>query len=430
MSLTSPTRTALNAGGPGLHHYPVTLRDDLRAHVTAKSSRALARYNWFVYPHSFSRELVDIVLTRFPIGRQADSIIYDPFVGAGTTLLACQEMGISAYGLDQLPLSQTLTMAKVAAYNTPSLIRTWRQLNQALLQATSWPVPSSDIPLIQNAFHPDMLSRLMLLNKLITERVSDITEQFFFRTALLSILEDSSRARKAGGWIRLLPSAPSASTLLPRFNQQVKQMLRDLCQESVARPIGGWHVDVGDARTHIVAPKITGVISSPPYLNRHDYTRIFCLELALSFVSGQQQLKDLRYQSLRSHVEARRIEGLATYAMPNSLRAVLNELAVRGLNDGRLLQTIEGYFEDMCATLHCIQASLQPGGFVALVLGNSRFSGVTIPVDDIVAEIGETVGLRWRETWVARQRGNSAQQMANFGRVPSRESVIIWTNDE
>jgi len=430
MSLTSSTRTTLNAEGPELRHYPVTLRDDLRAHVTAKSSRTRARYNWFVYPHSFSRELVDIVLTRFPIGRQAASIIYDPFVGAGTTLLACQEMGISAYGLDQLPLSQTLTMAKVATYNIPSLIRIWKRLRRGFLQATTWPVPSSDIPLVQNAFHPEMLSRLMLLDKLITELVNNVAEQSFFRTALLSILEDSSRARKAGGWIRLLPTAPSASTLLQRYNRRVKQMIKDLCQEPTARPIGSWHVDVGDARTHVVSSKVSGVISSPPYLNRHDYTRIFCLELALSFVSGQQQLKDLRYQSLRSHVEARKIEGLPTYEMPASLRVVLNELAVRDLNDGRLLHTIEGYFEDMHATLHCIQASLQPGGFVALVLGNSRFSGVTIPVDDIVAEIGETVGLRWRETWVARQRGNSAQQMANFGRVPSRESVILWTNDE
>lgn len=411
-------------------HYPGTPRDDLRLHVTAKSSRTRARYNWFVYPHSFSRELVDIVLTRFPIGRRPGSVIYDPFVGAGTTLLACQEMGISAYGLDQLPLSQTLSAVKVATYDVASLVQTWRCLNRALVQSTSWPVPSSDIPLVQNAFHSAMLSRLRLLNSLITEQVVDKAEQLFFRTALLSILEDSSRAHKAGGWVRLTSTAPAASTLLPRYNHRVKQMLSDLRQERVPRPTGDWRVDVGDARTHIVTPKVAGVISSPPYLNRHDYTRIFCLELALDFVSGQQQLKDLRYHSLRSHVEARKIDMPIMYTMPTSLRVVLDELTTRGLNDGRLLQTIEGYFEDMHATLHCIKASVQQGGFVALVLGNSRFSGVTIPVDEIVAEIGEAVGLRWCETWIARHRGNSAQQMANFGRVPSREGVILWTNDE
>ncbi len=414
-----------------LRRYQGIPRDDLRAYVTAKSSRTRPRYKWFVYPHSFSRELVDAVLTRFPVGRQPGSVIYDPFVGAGTTLLACQEMGISAYGIDQLPLSQTLTMAKVAAYDVDSLRHSWRHLNRAVLKATAWPIPISDIPLIRNAFDPAMLSRLMLLNGLITEIVSDATEQLLFRTALLSILEESSRARKAGGWVRLFPSAPSALTLMPRYNRQVKRMLKDLRQERSPRPEGNWRVDVGDARTHLVTPKVVGVISSPPYLNRHDYTRIFCLELALSFVSGQQQLKDLRYRSLRSHVEARKIDVPAsTYIMPASLRRTLDELTTRRLNDGRLLQTIEGSFEDLHATLGCIRASLQPGGFVALVLGNSRFSGVTIPVDEIVAEIGEMVGLGWRETWIARHRGNSAQQMASFGRLPSRESVILWTNDE
>jgi hypothetical protein len=277
-----------------------------------------------------------------------------------------------------------------------------------------------------------MLSRLMLLNQAIDEHVCDAAEQMFFRTALLAILENAGGAQKAGGWVRLLPALPPAAALLPLYNSQVKRMLNDVRQDTVSRPTGAWRVDVGDARTHIVTPKVTGVITSPPYLNRHDYTRIFCLELALGFVSGQKQLKDLRYRSLRSHVEARKIDMAATttYRIPASLRTVLDELTIRGLNDGRLLQTIEGYFEDMHATLHCIRASLLPGGFVAMVLGNSRFSGVTIPVDEIVAEIGEGVGLRWHETWIARHRGNSAQQMASFGRAPSRESIILWTNNE
>ena len=43
------------------------------------------------------------------------------------------------------------------------------------------------------------------------------------------------------------------------------------------------------------------------------------------------------------------------------------------------------------------------------VLGNVRFAGISIPVDEIMAELGEQIGLTWLKTVVARLRGNSAQ---------------------
>jgi hypothetical protein len=319
-------------------------------------------------------------------------------------------------------------MAKLGEYEQQSLAYLWHEINRAVRLALAWPVPNSDIPLIRDAFHPAMLSKLMLLNGEIAHTVSNPTERAFFHTALFAILENCSRAQKAGGWLRLGPEAPPETVLMRSFNAQVKRMLADAPSRRVLQA-GHWSVAVGDARTHIAPMEVAGVISSPPYLNRHDYTRIFCLELALGFVSGQEELKALRYGSLRSHVEARGNAGNPDYRMPDRLAALLPVLVDRGINDSRLLRMITGYFEDMHATLLAIKASLVPGGFVALVLGNSRFSGVTIPVDEIVAEIGEQIGLTWSATWVARHRGNSAQQMASYGRAPSRESVILWTND-
>ncbi len=51
---------------------------------------------------------------------------------------------------------------------------------------------------------------------------------------------------------------------------------------------------------------------------------------------------------------------------------------------------------------------------------------VNIPVDTILAEIGEQVGLSTEAVVLARNRGNSAQQMKEYKRKPSRESIIIW----
>ena len=63
---------------------------------------------------------------------------------------------------------------------------------------------------------------------------------------------------------------------------------------------------------------------------------------------------------------------------------------------------------------------------VAVVVGNARYSGRVIRVDEYTAELGERVGLICREIRAVRWRGNSAQQMGRYGRVASRESVVLF----
>ena len=63
---------------------------------------------------------------------------------------------------------------------------------------------------------------------------------------------------------------------------------------------------------------------------------------------------------------------------------------------------------------------------MAYVVGNACYSGVPIPVDEILAHIGQQIGLKLKRIVAVRYRGNSAQQMGAYGRQPSRESVVIF----
>lgn len=112
--------------------------------------------------------------------------------------------------------------------------------------------------------------------------------------------------------------------------------------------------------------------------------------------------------------------------MPTHLARILETLQELPVNNDRIPAMIAGYFEDLFSTLQGLYRQIKKGGHIVFVLGNVRFSGVLIPVDEIVAELGEQIGLTWVKTVVARLRGNSAQQMGKFGRELSRESVIIW----
>ncbi|GAG64372.1 unnamed protein product [marine sediment metagenome] len=70
--------------------------------VTPYQNRMLPIYSWYHFSHSFSRDLVWYLIDKFNLGSQSN--ILDPFCGSGTTLLAAKEKGISAIGIDILPL--------------------------------------------------------------------------------------------------------------------------------------------------------------------------------------------------------------------------------------------------------------------------------------------------------------------------------------
>jgi len=166
------------------------------------------------------------------------------------------------------------------------------------------------------------------------------------------------------------------------------------------------------------------VISSPPYPNRHDYSRIYQMEL-LMLGMAESEISALRKTSLRSHVEAKpSAHPPSSHSSPQPLREVLARLPRKGV-DSRVRPMLEGYFEDLARVLDGCRAILKPGGYLAFVVGNVRHGGVMVPVDHILQSIGQALGFHPVATWVARLRGNSAQQMGRFGRQPSRESVLI-----
>jgi hypothetical protein len=86
---------------------------------------------------------------------------------------------------------------------------------------------------------------------------------------------------------------------------------------------------------------------------------------------------------------------------------------------------VRGYFEDLFLSLQEVARVLHPGGHVAYVVGNVRHAGVMVPVDRVVTELAAQVGLAFDSAWVIRLRGNSAQQMGQFGKEPSRETVVL-----
>jgi tRNA G10 N-methylase Trm11 len=73
-------------------------------------------------------------------------------------------------------------------------------------------------------------------------------------------------------------------------------MMEDV-KERESHNVPGARVEMADARSLPLSDEsIDAVITSPPYVNRHDYTRVFGVELMFAFLD-YEETKRLRYQS-------------------------------------------------------------------------------------------------------------------------------------
>lgn len=410
----------------------------LRQLVTYVPNKSAPIHRWFQYKEGFSYQLVEMLLREFDAD-PAHHRVFDPFVGCGTTPLVARDMGFGAWGIDILPVAVFVAQVKLRRPETYDLQRLRFEIERILTIPFHSPSISApkDVRIIRLAYDEDTLEQVLFLEEEI-QRIDDSPIREFLLLGLMSILEDVSYTSKDGQYLRLRrdKEIPPVRDVL---RSQLEMMYGDLSRERVqlrlpgltgASPGDGAHRDCyvaqADARsfTALFDDCADIIITSPPYLNRYDYSRIYSLELCLYFVNEFEELKQVRHSLLRSHIESR--EPSTDEVHHPALVEILDNLAYQDLNNPRIPVMIKGYFEDMNQVLDQLAQVCRPGARVALVVANARFHGELIPVDLLLSELATDAGFEVECIIVTRYKGNSSQQMGRFGRVAVRESIAIW----
>ncbi|MFC7688156.1 Eco57I restriction-modification methylase domain-containing protein [Ureibacillus sp. GCM10028918] len=390
-------------------------------------------HNWYHYTQGFSKDLIKYLLDQ--IGYKRDEVVFDPFVGSGTTLLACKELGIDSIGTDISPLMTWITKLKISDWDSLRL----KEILKSLDFENQKEEELEDMLFMNyllKAYSPKILQQILGWRKYIEKLSLSKNERDFILLGLISILEEISLIRKHGSHYRFLNKEDNVGvnklnikTVDENINingilkDKLWKMVMDIERNSLDPSVMA-KVFTMNARDSVPEGEAGFVITSPPYLNRNNYFAQQKAELSITgILNSEKEYKRLVKDSYKSHVEAS-FKNDVVSDIPE-VNEILNKVKLTENNNPKIPHMICGYFDDLQETLISMKSILKHGSKLAFVVGNSRWGGVVVPVDHLLALIAERVGYKLEKILVARYKGNSPQQMAKYGKIPVRESVVV-----
>jgi hypothetical protein len=409
-----------------------TGRRDLATIGTNSGSAVLPFQGWRRFKEAFAPELIERAYTETGDVRH----IVDPFGGSGTTALAAQFLGAHPTTIEVNPFLADLIEAKVCRYDLDLLVSSYAKVMD---EARGQSVPPE--PYFANApptflepgvgerflFSKDVASRLCAYRKAI-EALQDEPSKRLMRVMLASVAVPVSNANISGkgrryknNWRERMVEPAVIDNL---FDQGVLSAICDL-RSYQSRRCREYTLRRGDSRE--LAAEVEAfdlAIFSPPYPNSFDYTDVYNIELwALGYLNGSDDNKTLRSATLRSHVQVARD---FSAAMP---RGVLVGETVEALARHRaklwnrhIPEMVGAYFDDMSRVLAGLRSKIREGGRVYMVVGDSRYAGVDVPVAEALVAEAPTLGYKVLSSEPFRSMRASPQQ---GGRAELAESLVV-----
>jgi hypothetical protein len=389
---------------------------------TNQGTADAAFQRWFRVKEAFSPLFVRDVISHLP---HPPAACLDCFGGSGTTALTCQFMGIAPTTIELNPFLADLIEAKLTSFD-PRAVAADRLAIGRAVDAVQVDLAATYANAPPTLFEPggggrwifdiDVMRRIAQYRGAIAA-LTDERHRRLFTVILGSILIHLSNVvingkgrRYRGNWQRNRRSARAVDVA---FEAAYDNALFDVSRLT-RRAHPGYTLLRGDARSRLA--ELDGeydlVLFSPPYPNSFDYTDIYNLELwVLGYLSSGEDNLSLRRSTLRSHVQIKRDASLPDAVSP-TLGGVMTALdaATDRLWSKQIPGMVGSYFADLEVIMRECAQRLTTDGRIAMVVGDSRYADVVVPVAGILAELGEGLGLTTDRLQVLRPMRASAQQ--------------------
>jgi DNA modification methylase len=377
--------------------------------------------------------------------------LLDPFCGTGTTLVEAKLQGISACGVEANPFAHLASVVKTDwRVSSSELVEGARQIaNDALAclaqqgiddqspfmgEVTALPLRTLSLEetklLLADSISPIPLHKALVLLECIKKRATLQSYQhqlLALAKALVFKISNLHFGPEIG-----IGKTKADSPVISTWLSEVEKMAEDLRQLSEPNSAIS-EIHLGDARriNEFLAPNsIDAVITSPPYPNEKDYTRITRLEsVLLGFISTKADLRNLKNDLVRSNTRnvykdddddrwVSEFQTIQTIAQAIEQRRV--EMGKTSGFEKLYGRVARLYFGGMARHLAALRTVLRPGAQLAYVVGDqASYLRVMIRTGQLIAEVAQSLGYEFVRIDLFRTR------LSTVTKEQLREEVVI-----
>jgi DNA modification methylase len=408
-----------------LDNKSIPIMDKLNGKASSASNFPV--HNWYYFVLGYTPAFPDFILERE--GITSDHFVVDPFMGSGTTLIACKHKEIPSAGIDAndyfIDVVKTKThwdidIDKAICYRDTIIsyvteifnnfksksdeenqdhlfekkMNIWEDYTKQNRQKMMDSRYMSDIP----------FAKLHILKQQIDKIIEEEGLKSFFSLAISSIIVPISNVNYGPGFG--ISKAKFDVDVLDIFTKKINRMIDDMKvmkNEQRETPVEIKHGDSREIDQYFPPESVDLMITSPPYPGDHEYTKHTRLELIfMGYASDIHEFRTIKKRMIRGsttnmYKEDKDRECVRHFKSIEKVTQLIEErlIADNATSGFEKLYTklVWEYFGGMYRMLSEAKKVLKRGGKISLLVSDSHaFKMVHIPTADILAEIGIDIG--------------------------------------
>ncbi|MDH6260006.1 hypothetical protein M2427_003940 [Bradyrhizobium sp. BR13661] len=375
--------------------------DDLPS-AKVKRPKKSDPFSWAYTYTGYSVDFAIQALLRLGVTRKA--MVLDPFVGSGTSLLACSLLGCGGHGVDISPFSLLLSRSRIAWRPDERLVFKYLKTKSSTHEdrhSSKDVLRPNDASYVEGVVQAICKGRSVTPQTLWRKLMNDTTGRFDSEVvALLSMAlgaRDSTRLEKGSNpiWYRRVESQTESSQASLRIS--AANWAKTISHDLLSAPEAGRKditIQQHDFTTLKTTKRYDLCLTSPPYMNRLDYVVAHLPELSVLQHLIPFNLDQLRSDMIGTTRAVRKYHTEQTEGWGDRCRETLNSIYNHAsYASQRYYYHIHAdYFRRLSATILQLARLMKDRAEGIVVLQDSFYKDIKIPTPQICAEMLNNAG--------------------------------------
>lgn len=315
-------------------------------------------------------------------------LIFDPYVGSGTSLVEASVKGIDSIGTDINPLARYISKVKTTGFNYPKILKISEKIIKKLKKYNSVKYANYNYDYITQAeywYSKDNLNKLTFVSEVIKEYGDNQID--FFNIALSESVRESSYTRN-GEFKRYRIDLDKIKDFnidpIKLFISKLERNTVGLGEYMSLKNIGVARIEQFNTIKGVPSNlSVDMVVTSPPYGDS---------KTTVAYGQFSRWANEWFHFENAKGVDSMLMGGIKKDKISFKTLSIADELAqIKAIDIDRYIE-VASFLDDYYFSIKNVASAVRSGGRICYVVGNRNVKGVQIPLDFFTAEMFEKFG--------------------------------------